>query len=59
MDTTTETELFLKSLSPKEHKAYLIAADHLGSSFTLDKSHAFLTWQQECRIQKEIVVDKK
>jgi hypothetical protein len=35
---------YLKSLSEKEMKAYLIAKSHLGMSFTLEKSTGFLDW---------------
>lgn len=45
---TTEKlkELYVESLSPKEHKAYLIAKNHLGMSFTLEKSVGFLEWKK-------------
>ena len=43
---TNITETYLKSLNPKEYKAYLIAKEHLGSSFTLEKSIGFLEWIQ-------------
>ena len=39
-----DTEMYLKSLSPKEYKAYLIAKDHLGMSFDIEKSIGFLYW---------------
>ena len=35
---------YLKTLSEKEMKAYLIAKSHLGMSFTLEKSTGFLEW---------------
>jgi hypothetical protein len=38
-------EMYINSLSPKEKKAYLIARDHLGMSFTLKKSVGFLQWR--------------
>jgi len=38
-------ELYIESLSPKEKKAYIIAKDHLGMSFTLEKSVGFLQWK--------------
>ena len=47
MDTITEnsdTEMYLKSLSPKEFKAYLIAKEHLSMSFDIEKSIGFLKW---------------
>lgn len=36
---------YLKTLTIKEFKAYLIAKNHLGSSFGLDKSVGFLHWK--------------
>ena len=36
--------LYISSLSKKEKKAYDIAFQHLGSSFTLEKSVGFLEW---------------
>jgi len=40
-------ELYLETLTPKEHKSYIIARDHLGMSFTLEKSVGFLQWKRE------------
>jgi hypothetical protein len=40
-------ELYLETLTPKEHKSYIIARDHLGMSFTLEKSVGFLQWKTE------------
>jgi len=39
------TEQYLKTLSEKEMKSYLIAKSHLGTSFQLDKSVGFLKWK--------------
>lgn len=41
------TELYIESLSPKEKKSYLIARDHLGTSFSLEKSVGFLAWKSK------------
>ena len=38
---------YIQSLTPKEYKAYLIAKEHLGSSFTLEKSVGYLQWKQK------------
>lgn len=38
---------YLQSLSPKEVKSVLIAADHLGMSFQLKKSVGFLSWKKQ------------
>lgn len=37
---------YLKQLDFIERKAYLIAKDHLGSSFNLVKSNGFLEWKK-------------
>ena len=37
-------ETYLRTLSEKEYKAYLIAREHLGDSFQIEKSNGFLTW---------------
>ena len=47
-ETSTSPSLadqYIESLSPKEKKAYLIARDHLGTSFHLEKSVGFLAWK--------------
>ena len=38
-------EMYLESLNPKEMKAYIIAKNHLGSSFALEKSLGFVKFQ--------------
>jgi hypothetical protein len=38
---------FLESLSPKERKSYEIAQSHLGMSFDLVKSIAFIEWKKQ------------
>ena len=40
-------ELYLYSLSEKEYKAYLIAKEHLGDSFQIEKSNGFLSWYEK------------
>jgi hypothetical protein len=40
-------EDYLKSLNEKEMKAYLIAKEHLGSSFDLSKSVGFIKWRKD------------
>ena len=39
-------ELYVETLSPKEYKSYLIAKEHLGTSFHLEKSVGFLKWKE-------------
>ena len=55
MDTNKENqenliEIYLKLLSEKEHKAYLIAKDHLGDSFQIEKSNGFLQWIEKSQL---------
>ena len=38
---------YVKSLSEKELKAYLIAKSHLGSSFSLEKSRGYIDWKKK------------
>ena len=45
LSITKLAELYIESLSPKERKAYMIAREHLGMSFTLEKSVGFLKWK--------------
>jgi hypothetical protein len=40
-------EKYIKTLSEKEYKAYLIAKSHLGMSFQIEKSNGFLKWKKE------------
>lgn len=41
----TILEEYILSLNEKELKAYLIAKDHLGHSFDLEKSNGFIQWK--------------
>ena len=41
---STELQLYIKSMTEKEYKAYMIAKSHLGSSFDLSKSVGFIQW---------------
>lgn len=50
MISIDETELlneFLKLLPDKERRAYEIAKSHLGMSFQLEKSIAYLKWKEQ------------
>ena len=38
-------KLYLETLSEKEMKSYIIAKEHLGTSFQLEKSNGFLVWK--------------
>jgi hypothetical protein len=39
-------EKYLETLSQKEKKSYLIAKEHLGMSFQLEKSLSFIKWKK-------------
>ena len=41
-----QQERYIQSLSEREHKAYLIAKSHLGSSFDLEKSIGYMDWKK-------------
>ena len=38
---------YIESMSEKTKQAYLIAKNHLGTSFTLEKSNGYLIWTKE------------
>jgi len=38
---------YLKSLTEQEHKAYLIALDHLKGIFYLEETNGFLDWKKK------------
>jgi len=39
--------LYLASLNDRELQAYHIAVDHLGMSFTMERSNGFREWKKE------------
>ncbi len=41
---------YLNSLSEIEDKAYIIAMDHLGTSFNILKSNGFIKWEKSKKI---------
>ncbi len=43
---TTELELYEAHLSPLQLKAYLIAKDHLKTSFDLVRSNGYAEWKK-------------
>jgi L-amino acid N-acyltransferase YncA len=47
MDNKALMKLYLETLSEKEMKAYIIAKNHLGTSFQLEKSVGFKKWKKE------------
>lgn len=47
IDETTYQQTFIDQLSTKERRAYEIAKSHLGMSFQLEKSIAYLKWKNQ------------
>jgi len=41
------TTLYLASLNDRELQAYHIAVNHLGMSFTMERSNGFRQWKKE------------
>ena len=50
---------YLKSLSEKEMKGYLIAKSHLGMSFSVEKSTGFLEWLRGTLVPLEPLLSVK
>ena len=44
---TLVVDLYIESLSPKEKKSYIIAKNHLGDSFSLEKSVGFIQFKKK------------
>ncbi len=42
-------EAYLAQLTEPQKKAYLIAKDHLGTSFNVKKSNGFIEWLKSMR----------
>jgi hypothetical protein len=38
---------YIKSMTPKDYLAYTIAKEHLGTSFTVEKSVGYYRWLKE------------
>jgi hypothetical protein len=54
MSAITETKpaedlhvLYISSLNDRELKAYHIAKDHLGMSFTMERSNGYMQWKKK------------
>ena len=45
INNTEQKKKYYDSLSEKEKKAYLIAENHLGSLFNIEKTAGFLQWK--------------
>lgn len=41
------SSLYINTLNDRELKAYHIAVDHLGMSFTMERSNGFRQWKKE------------
>jgi hypothetical protein len=46
IEKQTEVHNYLIQMSPSQKKAYLIAQDHLGTSFNILKSNGFIEWKK-------------
>lgn len=47
-DKQSEIYNYLKNMDDIEKKAYLIAKQHLGSSFNICKSNGYKEWKKKC-----------
>lgn len=47
MEIAKAVEEYLRTLTPKQYKAYEIAKDHLRDSFQIEKSNGFLNWYKK------------
>lgn len=46
----TEITEYLNQLGEKEKKAFLIAKNHLGTSFNISKSIGYIQWKKETKV---------
>ena len=46
LEKQTEVQNYLIQMSDSQKKAYLIAQDHLGTSFNILKSNGFIEWKK-------------
>ena len=46
IEKQTELHNYLIQMTPSQKKAYLIAKDHLGTSFNILKSNGFIEWKK-------------
>ena len=47
LEERQKKDAFYKSLSPRELEAHKLAAQMLGSSYIVDKTHAFVKWEKK------------
>jgi len=52
LEKQTEVYNYLTQMSPSQKKAYLIAQDHLGTSFNILKSNGFIEWKKSISCNK-------
>lgn len=58
--STSKSTAYLATLNDRELKAYHIAKDHLGMSFTMERSNGFRQWKlSQDTPQQKIVCDEK
>ena len=48
VETQRSIIIYLSGLNEIQTKAYLIAKDHLGSSFNVVKSNGYINWLKSC-----------
>lgn len=50
VEIVDKVQAYIKSMTPKDYLAYTIAKEHLGTSFTVEKSVGYYRWlkAQEC-----------
>jgi hypothetical protein len=51
-------DAFYKSLTPREMEAHKLAAQMLGSSYIVDKTHAFVKWEKKVNASQGQVSDQ-
>lgn len=52
LENQTEVYNYLIQMSPSQKKAYIIAKDHLGTSFNILKSNGFIEWKKSIPLKK-------
>jgi len=53
LETQEKIYTYLSNISELEKTAYLIAHEHLGSSFNILKSNGYKEWQQKIETEKK------
>ena len=50
MQTNPLVAQYIATLTEKEYKSYLLAKDHMGSLFNMEKSNGFLAWRKKMNL---------